>query len=248
VFRLYDAGSGLAGPVRPARPGELRIWVADGEASPVAQAADLRACLAADLAGRVAERHHLRVSTWHQAPGADPTGRDGRAERALRAAWDDLNIHPAEFSAGPPDPLDVAVTQAGQGGGSPGHRLQPGAVHPAVPDLTGLDPLALRLAFLEHRYREAVLLSREALEAADQALRHWRELVADWARSPSKPMCARYTGDALGAFDDDLDTPAALRTLRTLAADSQIPPGSKFEAFAYLDRLLGLDLASEVGR
>jgi hypothetical protein len=248
VLRLYDPGSGLAGTVRPARPGELRIWIAGGQASPADRAADLRACLAADLVSRVAERHNLRASTWHQAPGADPAGRGSQAEQALRTAWGELNIHPAEFSARPPEPLDVAVTRAGQPDGSPGHRMQPGAVRPAAPDLTGLDPLALRLAFLEHRYREPVVLTREALEAAGQAIRSWREQVADWARSPSKPMCAGYTGDVLGAFDDDLDTPSALRTLRTLAADSEIPPGSKFEAFAYLDRLLGLDLASEIGR
>ena len=60
-------------------------------------------------------------------------------------------------------------------------------------------------------------------------------------------MCAQYTGDVLSAFDDDLDTPAALRALRALAGDGQIPPGSKFESFAYLDQLFGLDLASEVG-
>ncbi len=61
-------------------------------------------------------------------------------------------------------------------------------------------------------------------------------------------MCAQYTGDFLGALDDDLDTPAALRTLSALAADPVIPDGSKFEAFAHLDRFLGLDLAREVGR
>ena len=224
MFRLYDASSGLATPVRPARPGELRIWVAG----------DLRACLVGDLVRRVAEGHHLRVSAY--------------AGQALRAAWDELNIYPAELAAQPPDPLDVAVAGAGQPGGSAAYRMQPGAVEPGAPGTSGLAPLALRLAFLEHHYREPVHLSREALEDADRAVRHWRELVAGWADSPSKPMCPQYTGDVLGAFEDDLDTPAALRTLRALAADSQIPPGSKFESFAYFDQLFGLDLASEVGR
>ena len=76
----------------------------------------------------------------------------------------------------------------------------------------------------------------------------WRGLVSHWALSPSKPMCAQYTGDFLGALDDDLDTPAALRILAALAADQAIPDGSKFETFAHLDRFLGLDLAREVGR
>jgi hypothetical protein len=246
VFQLYDERGGQARPVRPARAGELRIWVAGDVASPAARAAGLRSCLTGDLVRRVAERHRLLVSTWQQVPQEQSAGQG--AGQALRAAWDALNIYPAELTAGPPDPLDVAVAGAGQPGGSAGHRMQPGEVQPGAPDTSGLAPLALRLAFLEHHYREPVHLGREALEAADGAVRHWRELVAGWADSPSKPMCAQYTGDVLGAFDDDLDTPAALRTLRALAADSQIPPGSKFESFAYLDHLFGLDLASEVGR
>jgi hypothetical protein len=248
VFRLYDVGSGLAGPVRPVRPGELRIWVAGDPEVLAAQAAGLRSSLTADLVWRVAERHRLRVSAWQRAPAGQPTGQGAGSGQALRAAWAELNIYPADLAAQPPEPLDVAVAGPGQPGGSPAHLMQPGETRPGTPDIGGLTPLALRLAFLEHHYREPVHLSRQALEAADQALRHWRELVAGWARSPSKPMCAQYTGDVLDAFDDDLDTPAALRALRALAADSQIPPGSKFESFAYFDRMFGLDLASEVGR
>ena len=58
----------------------------------------------------------------------------------------------------------------------------------------GLDPLALRLAFLEHRYRQQMNLTWDTLEAADATLRRWRERVADWANSPSMPMCAQYAG------------------------------------------------------
>jgi cysteinyl-tRNA synthetase len=112
----------------------------------------------------------------------------------------------------------------------------------------GLDPLALRLAFLEHRYRQQMNLTWDTLSAADRTLRRWRELVAEWACSPSKPMCAEVTAQVAAAFDDDLDTPAALRALRRLEQDPQIPPGSKFESFAHADQLLGLDLARDVGR
>jgi len=100
MFRLFDTATGQAGPVRPACPGELRIWVAGQGGSPVIEAAELRSCLVADLVRRVAERHHLRVITRYQAPGGDPAQAAGRA-RALRAAWDGLNIHPAEFAASP---------------------------------------------------------------------------------------------------------------------------------------------------
>lgn len=248
MFRLRDTVTGQTGPVRPSRPGELWIWVAGQEDAPVIEAAELRSCLVADLVRRVAERHRLRVTAWHQAPGGEPTGPAAARVQALRAAWDGLNIHPAEFAASPADPLDVAVARDGQAGGSPAYRLEPGRAGPQAPDGTGLDPLALRLALLEHHYREPAILSREVLAAADRKLRHWRELVAGWARSPSKPMCARYTGDILGAFDDDLDTPAAVRSLAALAADPELPAGSKFESFAYYDQLFGLDLARDIGR
>ena len=248
MFRLRDTVTGRTGPVRPVRPGELRIWVADQGGGPVIEAAELRSCLVADLVRRVAERHRLLVTVWHQAPDGETTAPAAGRAQALRAAWDGLNIHPAEFAASPADPLDVAVARDGQAGGSPAYRLEADEVGPQAPDSTGLDPLALRLALLEHHYREPAILSREVLEAADQRLRHWRELVAGWARSPSKPMCAQYTGDILGAFDNDLDTPAAVRSLVALAADPELPAGSKFESFAYYDQLFGLDLARDVGR
>jgi cysteinyl-tRNA synthetase len=112
----------------------------------------------------------------------------------------------------------------------------------------GLDPLAARLAFLEHRYRQQLNLTWDTLTAADGTMRRWRELVADWATEPSRPMCADYWSGITGALDDDLDTPSALRTLRELARDPEIPAGSKFETFAAADRVLGLDLVSLVGR
>jgi cysteinyl-tRNA synthetase len=61
-------------------------------------------------------------------------------------------------------------------------------------------------------------------------------------------MCADYWSGITGALDDGLDTPSALRTLRELARDPEIPAGSKFETFAAADRVLGLDLVSLVGR
>ena len=50
------------------------------------------------------------------------------------------------------------------------------------------------------------------------------------------------------AFADDLDTPRALQVLRAIERDPAVPPGARFEAFAHLDQLLGLDLVRDVGR
>jgi cysteinyl-tRNA synthetase len=111
----------------------------------------------------------------------------------------------------------------------------------------GHDPLALRLAFLQSRYRQQANLTWDAIAAADRTLARWRARVAEWAESPSKPMCAEYVQRMVGGFDDDLDTPTAVVALRELERDDAIPPGSKFETFAHLDQLFGLDLVRSVG-
>ncbi len=111
----------------------------------------------------------------------------------------------------------------------------------------GFDPLALRLAFLSSRYRQQANLSWDAIAAAQKTLDRWRASVATWAEEPSKPMCAQVQADVLEAFCDDLDTPRALQVLRTFEKSS-MPDGCKFETFAWADRLLGLDLARDVGR
>ncbi|MGE5764295.1 MAG: cysteine--tRNA ligase, partial [Mycobacterium leprae] len=112
----------------------------------------------------------------------------------------------------------------------------------------GLDPLALRLAFLAARYRTQLDLTWAALEAADRTLRRWRTRMAEWAEAPSARMDARARREVEDAFTDDLDTPAALEVLRRLEKAPGVPPGSKFETFAHLDRLFGLDFVRDVGR
>jgi cysteinyl-tRNA synthetase len=117
-------------------------------------------------------------------------------------------------------------------------------------DLTGrgLDPLALRLAFLEHRYRQQMNLTWDTLEAADRTVRRWRQRVAAWAETPSVAMPAQYAAAITEAFEDDLDTPSGLRALRALERDEAVAPGAKFETFVHADRLLGLDLARDIGK
>ncbi|MBA3742166.1 MAG: hypothetical protein H0X00_04410 [Sporichthya sp.] len=84
------------------------------------------------------------------------------------------------------------------------------------------------------------------MAAADAELKRWRALVADWAEQPSAAMAG--VGPVIARIEDDLDLPGALVALDQLAADTSISPGARFEAFAHLDRLLGLDLAADVGR
>jgi len=242
MLRIYD-GQTVA-EVTPGRARELRLGVSAPSANGPAGLADLRRFLVADLVRRTAQRHRLTVS---MASDSRPPG--------LAA----LNIHlPEPRSPGgttlhtprAADGADVWVADTGPGVvPGPTTAGTPGLADPltAVAD-RGLDPLALRLAFLEHHYRDSLDLTWGELDRADATLREWRHQVAVWATQPSKPMCAQYVAELTGAFDNDLETPAALASLRALAADPEIPPGSKFETVAYIDQLLGLDVVSEVGR
>ncbi|MEV0387656.1 cysteine--tRNA ligase [Nonomuraea sp. NPDC050643] len=112
----------------------------------------------------------------------------------------------------------------------------------------GLDPLAVRMAFLEHRYRQQLNLTWDTLKAADRTVRRWRTRVAEWSESISAPMATAYAERVESAFDDDLDTPAALRILRELERDESVAPGAKFETFLHLDQVLGLDLSADIGK
>jgi cysteinyl-tRNA synthetase len=112
----------------------------------------------------------------------------------------------------------------------------------------GHDPLALRLFFLTGRYRQQLNLTWDAVAGADRRLARWRGRVAEWAESPSAAMHAETVARVSAAFDDDLDTPSALVALGELEKNDAVAPGAKFETFAWADRLLGLDLARDVGR
>jgi cysteinyl-tRNA synthetase len=119
-----------------------------------------------------------------------------------------------------------------------------------VSDLVGrgLDPLALRLAFLQHRYRQQMNLTWDTLEASDTTLTRWRQKVALWATEPSVAMPDDAIAPIRAALTDDLDTPRVITTLRELEKSSTVPPGALFEIFAYVDRVLALDLTRLVGQ
>lgn len=234
MLRIYDGRAEAV--VTPGRG--LHVQVSAGPADGLS---GLRRYLVADVLRRTAQLHRLAVSV-DGPPGAEPG--------TLTA----LNIHPPGGQVANGAEFWIVGAEAGP---ADTHWVAPGPVTAEAADLGDaltalaereLDPLALRLAFLEHHYRQPLDLAWDEIARADAALRDWRRLVAAWAMHPSKPMCAQYVADLTAAFDDDLDTPAALGSLRKLAEDAEIPPGSKFETAAHIDQLLGLDVVSEVGR
>ncbi|MBC6457796.1 hypothetical protein [Actinomadura sp. HBU206391] len=188
---------------------------------------DLRSQVLGDVVRRLVERHRRQVLLTASG-GRDLTP---------------LNIPPTDQDA--PGEADLYV---GQG---PGRLMEvsPTTVEPTLTRVAeqGLDPLSLRLAALEHPYREPLELGSRQVEEADRELRRLRESVAGWAEQPSKAMHDGFRAELMEALDSDLNTPAALGVMRRLAA-AEIAPGSKFETFSYFDMVLALDLVREVGR
>jgi hypothetical protein len=110
------------------------------------------------------------------------------------------------------------------------------------------EPLVLRLVLLRNRYRDPLTITEEALAEATADLARWREAVARWGNSPSKPIDQAYAAEAFAAFSDDLDTPTALKVLERLVADPDLAPGTKFETALHLDMVLGLELVRDLGK
>lgn len=217
-----------------------------------------RAYLAADLIRRLAEQTGLFPWVIDLLPrGADVA--------ALRCRCDALNIYPtretvtdAAALAGVVLPAGVAVAPGspmfdiGVAVAPPGELANQAQLWIRVNDDdqgTGVreEPLVVRMMMMMHGYGEPIAGGGTVDDAA-RALARWRRLVAEWARSPSGAMSRRYADAVMEAFGDDLDSPTALGMLEALADDPDVPAGSKFETFAAADRLLGLDLARDIGR
>ncbi|MCC5574376.1 hypothetical protein IMZ11_01815 [Microtetraspora sp. AC03309] len=232
MLRLHDTLRDSVERVAPAGARALRMYVSTPP-GPLSY-------LLPDLVRRVIERHGLRVLTHGDAGEPGPLA---------------LNIHlstPLPYAG---EPVDLVL---GPGGPDGRHRVVGGPLlfegnAPAdtlVSDVeaAGLDPLAVRLALLEHHYRGPVDLSWDALRSADRTVRRWRGRVARWAESPSGPIARERAARIREAFDDDLDTPLAVRLVRELEIDDSVAPGSRFETFLHLDHILGLDLSSDIGK
>jgi hypothetical protein len=170
--------------------------------------------------------------------GAAVQAREPIVTSAAGGGLPDWNIHPAAAD----DRIEAADVVVDSGSGD---SCVLGVGRLEV-DATG-DPLVLRLAALEFHYSEVARLDRRRVAAAETALRAWRATVARWASAPGAPMSRPHAQRLAAAFENDLATPQALHVLRELEDDPSVSAGAKFETFAFADRLLGVDLARDVG-
>ncbi|WP_406511226.1 hypothetical protein OG851_01340 [Streptomyces sp. NBC_00161] len=269
MLRIADTRTGRLVEIPSAHRHLLRICVHLPVVDSGIGAVHLRAPLVGDVLARAVELHGLQSLTALTTPDLPPEQAEA-LDRAIAA----LGIHPpatvgahlpAEAPCAAADVhvlahgsamqdavggvrIDVGqVSAAPPDGGVPdrAHLLAYGLLDAFVPE--GTDPLAVRMLLLGHAHRMPVTVTSAALAEARRALRHWRQQVADWAQQPSRPVPGDVLRQGHAALADDLGVPAVLDMLARVAERAEVPAGAKFETFALLDRVLGLDLAREVG-
>jgi len=107
-----------------------------------------------------------------------------------------------------------------------------------------LDPLSLRVCFLENRYRSQMDLSWESLKAAHILIQRWREKIIIWRQDMQSDsnQVKNLVDEIVLDFSQDLDTPRAIQKLRGIEKDDLISNGVKYEVFKAVDPLFGLEL------
>lgn len=152
----------------------------------------------------------------------------------------ELNVHPVEVVD---DVADASLFVGCRRDSRP--SLEVGALSLGSGAETA-DPLALRFVLLDAEHARRVEVDADVIRSADETITRWRGAVAAWAHAAGAPMSQPHVRRIVAALDD-LSTSLALQALHELESDPAVAPGAKFETFAYVDRLLGLDLARGVG-
>lgn len=115
----------------------------------------------------------------------------------------------------------------------------------------GFDPLALRLAFLEHRYRQQMDLTWQVIKSAHDTITRWREVVAEVSaagRIDSATSDAVVVAAIKERLDDDLDTQAGLVLLRRLEKTSRDTPEVFVATLLAFEDIFALNLDRDVGQ
>ncbi|GAA2285195.1 hypothetical protein GCM10010234_25010 [Streptomyces hawaiiensis] len=235
MLRIIDARTREPVDAAPARRGLTRVQVHASDSAMT----DLRVLLVGDLLVRTLELGGTPV--WALLTG-------GNRQAELRADATTLGIRPFEDSPDVGAGLgeSQAVHVAAEGETVPdGVRIAVAPVEPGPPDHS--DPAALRLALITRHHSAPVRLEPAGLDEAGATLARWRAAVARWARQPSRPVPDRVRRRLREAWDDDLDVPRVLEVLRQVETEPELADGARFETYVYADRLLGLDLAGDLG-
>lgn len=197
----------------------------------------LRVLLVADVLARVVELRVRAVLIGWTGPDVPSAGVAGIRPADAAGTLDEIT----DVLGGPPV---VHVTHRAYEGA--GASLQVGEARAEGDE--DRDALAVRVLLLGHAHHEPIAVTAGAVLAAARMLARWRRAVATWAEEPSKPMPPDLLRMARAALVDSLDTSEVLRILGELETVDSVPAGAKFETFAHLDRVLGLEVVREIGR
>lgn len=108
--------------------------------------------------------------------------------------------------------------------------------------MSGVDPMAMRLALLAHHYREEWDWTQAGLDEAVERLARWRGAVA----LPGGPQAEDLLADIRRRLADDLDAPSALRAVDRWCESARLSWGADTTAPALVrtavDALLGIAL------
>ncbi len=110
------------------------------------------------------------------------------------------------------------------------------------------EPLAARLLFLQSRYRAQMNFTLDALSSAETTLARWRRHVAEWSAATEHGQSGDFEQRFVDAITSDLDTPAAVALVAEVVSAHDLLPADKAALLLRWDRMLGLDLARDVGR
>jgi cysteinyl-tRNA synthetase len=109
------------------------------------------------------------------------------------------------------------------------------------------EPLAVRLLFLQSRYRAQMNFTLDALTGAERTLSRWRRLIASWSGETSADATEPFEKRFLDALNDDLDTPTVMALVSEVISSNTLTAGDKAALLRRWDAVLGLDLDREVG-
>ncbi|WP_042431542.1 hypothetical protein [Streptacidiphilus anmyonensis] len=247
MVQVFDAVQGRLIALPPAGRRALRLRVHLECPGLVAGWDEARALVVADVLFRALEMEGVQVFPAIEAPDLPPLEAK-RLDRLLASynlrapdADDDLYADVHVLTSGGGDPRGPGVVL----------RVGPTSASAPIPPLpadpTDHDAAVRRCALLATPCREPLSVSAAVLADAANTLAGWRAYVAYWSQAPSAPVPPAVRDRARGLLDADLDTPGLLGLLGEVADDPGQPDGARFEAFVWLDRVLGIELGRDVG-
>lgn len=101
-----------------------------------------------------------------------------------------------------------------------------------------IDPLALRLCFMENRYRAQMDLTWDSIAIAQTTIMRWRKKMEQWGTN----FELEADKEMIAALENDLDLPRLLQRIRTIEKDERIPDIEKRARFNFAEQVLALDL------